>query len=168
METAWYLVYCKPRQEALAASRLRAQDYRIYLPRLKRRVRRAGRIRELEEALFPRYLFAAPSHEDQSIAPIRSTVGVTSLVRFGEQYPYIDAGIISLLRGREDPATGCHHLPADLPQPGQRVVITQGPLEGLEGIFETLSGETRVFILLDWLGKQTRARINLEDIRRIA
>ena len=72
----WYVVKSKPRAEREAASQLRAQQYRVVLPELIQP-------RKRWEALFPSYLFVQTVDDNQSIAPIRSTLGVSMLVRFG-------------------------------------------------------------------------------------
>jgi transcriptional antiterminator RfaH len=51
----WYLVYCKARQEDVAAQGLKEQGYGVYLPKLPVKKRRRGGIAEVEEPLFPRY-----------------------------------------------------------------------------------------------------------------
>ena len=85
MAHAWYLVHAKPRQEDTALANLARQGFEAFLPRMRRQVRHAGRWRERVEALFPRYLFVSLDPETHDWAPIRSTVGVSSLVRFGDE-----------------------------------------------------------------------------------
>jgi transcriptional antiterminator RfaH len=59
----------------------------------------------------------------QSWAPVRSTVGVTSLVKFGDVYAAVPEGLIELLRsGGDDPAV---HRP--LFERGQKLRIVAGP-----------------------------------------
>ena len=51
----------------------------------------------VEEPLFPRYLFVGATDE-QSWAPVRSTVGVASMVRFGGQVTEVPLKLIVGLR----------------------------------------------------------------------
>ncbi|MCG5495776.1 transcription/translation regulatory transformer protein RfaH [Ectothiorhodospira variabilis] len=164
MHHCWYLVFCKPRREMQAADSLEEQDYAVYLPRLRRRARRARGTLELEEPLFPRYLFVSPTHDEQSLAPIRSTRGVSHLVRFGGQCVPVDGALIEALKQREDPHTGCHHLYPPTLRPGQRVMITSGPLAGMEAIFQAQNSEERVIVLLDCLGRGTRTQVDRQAI----
>jgi transcriptional antiterminator RfaH len=89
----------------------------------------------IEEPLFPRYLFVGASPE-QSWAPVRSTVGLTSLVKFGGVYATVPEALIELLRlGGDDPAV---HRP--LFQQGQKLRIVAGPYASFEAVFEMEEG----------------------------
>jgi len=154
----WYLVYAKPRQERVARINLERQGYPVYLP-LARQVRRRGaRILSTIAPLFPRYLFVRLDRTIDNWAPIRSTVGVVSLIRFGQQPAPVPDDLIDFLRAREDPE-GLHAVAATEYRAGARVRITAGGLTGYEGIFVATTSRQRVVVLLDILGKQTRAVI---------
>ena len=162
----WYLVYCKARQEDAAARGLEEQGYAVYLPKLRLRRRRRGVATEVEQPLFPRYLFVAPSGSTQSIGPAQFTAGVQNLVRFGTLYLPVPQHVVTALREREDPEIGCHRLEPPVMQRGDRVRIDSGAFKGIEGVFEVRTGRDRVIILLNLLGQQTRTEISLEDIER--
>ena len=80
----WLLAYTKPRQEALAEEHLRRQGFEVLCPQLRVQKLRRRKWTWVEEPLFPRYLFVGAT-DDKSWAPVRSAVGVASLVRFGGQ-----------------------------------------------------------------------------------
>ena len=88
----WYLVHTRPRQEEIAREHLARQGYGVYLPRLQLPRRRRGRWLDVVEPLFPRYLFAGARRDEQSVHPIRSTRGVSALVRGGESYAPVPSG----------------------------------------------------------------------------
>jgi transcriptional antiterminator RfaH len=72
--------------------------------------------------------------------------------------------VVDTLRSSEDAQTGLHTAPKHELKAGEAVAITAGPFEGLQGVFETNSGEERVAILLDVLGQARRvvlARANV-------
>ena len=79
---SWYLVHTKPRQENLAQENLERQGYETYLPRIYQTRRRNGRHVKTIEAFFPRYLFIHLDSETDNWAPIRSTIGVSKMIRF--------------------------------------------------------------------------------------
>src|SRR3989338_3344929 len=80
---SWYLIYSKPQQERMAEENLERQGYQVYLPFIELRKRRGTQYKIITEPLFPRYLFIYLSDQTDNWGPIRSTYGVTSLVRFG-------------------------------------------------------------------------------------
>ena len=92
---AWYLLYSKPRQEGVAVENLKRQGYETYLPLIRTRRRRQGQYVSLVEPMFPRYLFIHLSDQTDNWGPIRSTLGVSGLVRFGD----LPAQVPGRLRG---------------------------------------------------------------------
>lgn len=155
----WYAVLCKPRREALAEENLLRQGYGVFLPRLAVQRRRAGRWADSVEPLFPRYLFVATVDARQSLAPVRSTLGVCGLVRFGAQPAVVPGGVIEALRARQDPADGTLARRSPF-APGARVAFRAGPFAGLEGVFEMESGLERAFVLLELLGKLNKVQVS--------
>ncbi len=82
---AWYLVYSKPQQERVALENLERQGFTAYLPLVRARRRRQTRVVHVIEPMFPRYLFVNLSDLTDDWGPIRSTIGVSNLVRFGNE-----------------------------------------------------------------------------------
>jgi len=156
----WYLVHSKPAGETVAHANLSRQGYEVYLPRVAQAVRRGGQLRERITALFPRYLFLRLSEGVQSLGPVRSSVGVSGIVRFGFDYAVVPERIVAGLMAREDPVTGLHQTGRHRALvPGQTVEISSGPLDGLQGIFEREAGDERVIILLRLLGHEVSVRV---------
>lgn len=154
----WYLVYAKPRQERVARTNLERQGYETYLPLSRETKRRHGRAAEVVAPLFPRYLFIHLDSQTDDWGPIRSTLGVVSLVRFAYQPAQIPDDLVATLRARED-TEGLVAIPRDVFKRGGRVRITDGSFMGYEGIFLAPTGRDRVVILLDIMGKLTRATV---------
>ena len=154
----WYAVLTKPRREAVAEENLRNQGFRVYLPRLATERRRGGKWVSSLEPLFPRYLFLAAGRS-QTFAPVRSTLGVASMVSFGGQPAVVPHSVIDALKSREDPDTGACDERAPL-KPGDQVEFRAGPFAGLDGVFSMESGEDRVYVLLEFLGKLNRVKVD--------
>lgn len=156
----WHAVLCKPRREALAEANLRNQGFEVYLPRMVGLRRRSGRWEQRIEPLFPRYLFLNNGDGGRGLAPVRSTLGVSGLVRSAGAPVRVPHGVVEALRDSADPATGCHRFDDAPFAAGARVRLAAGPLAGLEGVFEMACGEARVVVLLDLLGKSNRLTVN--------
>jgi transcriptional antiterminator RfaH len=156
----WYLIYTKPRQERLARENLERQGYPAYLPLVAARRRREGRIVTVTEALFPRYLFVRLSPEWDDWRPIRSTLGVTALVSFGNIPARVPDALMEMLRARED-ARGLQDLPRPEFNPGDRVRVVEGAFAGYEGVLRGRSGQDRVAVLLDIIGQANRVQVPL-------
>jgi transcriptional antiterminator RfaH len=149
----WFVIYTKPRQESVAQENLLRQGFETYLPWLRRPRRLRNRRVEASEPLFTRYLFVRLDPDERSVAPIRSTTGVTSLVGFGNQLLPVPDAVIHQLRSAEGP-DGHVHPPQERPfVPGDIVRIDAGPFEHLTGVFLERRGRERARILLEVLGK---------------
>lgn len=154
----WYLIHTKPGRENLAEFNLLRQKYLVYYPRVTRPSQRGRRISEVT-SLFPRYLFLRLA-QDQELGPVRSTLGVANIVRFGQAYAVVPAEVIEDLRNRADPQSGFHRLQCHaLFEPGSEVKIIDGALQGLAGVFLREAGEQRVLLLLELLGRDVHVEV---------
>ena len=164
---SWYLIHTKPKQENTAKENLLRQDYSVYLPMSVIRRRRNGKSRRTVEALFPRYLFIQLDDSTDDWAPIRSTIGVSSLIRFGIEPAKIPQTLIDALIAREN-SEGIHELPVKDFEQGQEVVISEGPFEGYEALFATHESKERVSLLLKIAGKTIKIRLKQDLIEPLS
>jgi transcriptional antiterminator RfaH len=157
----WYLVHTKPSAEGTARSNLERQGDEVYYPQPARTVRHDGRWKETVAPLFPRYVFVRVMQGCQSLSPIRSTLGVANVVRFGVDYAVVPANVVRGLRERADPVTGLHRLRPKSLSRGAPIRISEGALRGLEGVFERDLGTDRVLVLLQLLGQSTSVEVSV-------
>jgi transcriptional antiterminator RfaH len=159
-QPSWFTVYTKPRQEHIALENLERQAFRCFLPLAvnpyQRRSARTTRI----EPLFPRYLFLHAAADQQSLGPVRSTRGVATLVRFGQELAQVPETVIRAINRRRDPATGLIRLDPAPVEPGDKVRVFDGPLAGLEGIFQERKGERRALLLMNMLGTESTVEVD--------
>ncbi|MCB1965825.1 MAG: hypothetical protein KDI64_07195 [Candidatus Accumulibacter sp.] len=153
-EKPWYVCLCKPRREALAVRKLEEQGYEVYLPMLTQwQKTREGWTKKKPQVMFPRYSFVRCARLEQSIAPIRSTPGVTGLVTFGTIPATLDEATLAAIRALvESRARAMDEQRAPF-QPGDSVQIAAGPLKGMSGIVSAVADE-RVSVLLSLLGRE--------------
>ncbi|NBY65097.1 MAG: transcriptional activator RfaH [Betaproteobacteria bacterium] len=90
----WYLVMSKPREEDRAYENLVYQQYNCYLPKVKIEKIKQGKKIQLLEPLFPRYLFVQLNSSTDNWGPVRSTLGVSNMVRFGDSYAKVPDSVI--------------------------------------------------------------------------
>ncbi len=160
---AWYLIYSKPQQERLALENLERQGYPSYLPLIRNRRRRKGRYVPIIEPMFPRYLFVHLSDETDNWGPIRSTIGVANLVRFGMQAARVPDSLIEMMEQRDE--EGVQTLAPPVLEPGDQVRIVEGVMAGYEAIFQARTGKERVVLLLQLAQDRTaRIQVSAHDI----
>jgi transcriptional antiterminator RfaH len=156
----WFLILTKPSGENAAQVNLERQGYRVYYPRLLRPALYRGRWIERIVSLFPRYLFVQFDAATRSLAPVRSTLGVANIVRFGTEAAVVPGAVVDGLMHCADPETGLHRLKTGRTfEPGAAVRVIAGAFEGLQGIFERDVGSERVVILLKLLGQDASVRV---------
>jgi transcriptional antiterminator RfaH len=169
LEGVWYLAYTKPRSEHVALNYLLAQSYEAWLPLIKQislgRKKPADGGLYVMEPMFPRYVLFRPSSELQSIAPAKSTLGVSKVVTLGHI-----------------PGTLTHQQAVDLAhmeqtqheldgsdvagfKAGMPVVVRDGPFKGLSAIVH-LTAEERVFLLVQLLGKEHKVAVPVQHVVR--
>lgn len=156
--TSWFAVHTQPNAETRAVSHLLRQNYSVYLPTYLKRRSHARRIETVRRPLFPRYLFV----ELEATArwrPILSTAGVSDLVRVGDRPLPVPSGIVEALRNGEAAGSFDENNEAARLAPGQIVRILAGPFANLVGRFSALAETDRVYVLLEILGGETRAKI---------
>ena len=145
---------------------LMRQGYQVYLPRFVKSFRCGGQLRDRVLPLFPRYLFVRLIEGRQPLGPMRSTVGVAGVVRFGAGYAVVPDHVIQALWARADESTGLHRLSvAPKLTNGASVRVTAGPFEGVEGVFQREAGADRVVVLLRLLGQEVPVCVPAECVR---
>lgn len=162
---SWYLVHTKPRQEQRARLNLFNQGYECWLPQLRVEKVRQRKLAVVDEPLFPRYLFI---HLPPGInwAPVRSTLGVTTIVRFGGVPARVPPEVMEALReeeARRRQATVVPHF-----TPGQPVKILTGPFAGVHAVFDMADGESRALVLIELLQRSTRLPVPVAALRAVA
>lgn len=155
----WYVVHTKVRQEQTACDNLVRQGYVVYLPRIKILKRIRGHQKVQQEPLFPRYLFLQPGSTAHSIAPVRSTLGVTTMVRFGQEPAVMRPETLKSIHDFEVHRNAAKDEDISPFQPGERIRVASGPFIGLEGLVSDVSQE-RVVVLMQLLGQDTRVNLS--------
>lgn len=160
----WYAVYTQPHAETKAAENLLRQGYSAYLPRYRTWVSHARRRQPVLRPLFPRYLFAGVDRALMPWRPILSTVGVTDVVRAGEDPTAVPLQVLAAIREREE-LGAFDRLDARQSLPlGGRVRVTTGAFEDMVGRLMELRDHERVVVLLELLGRAVRAQLPAEAV----
>jgi len=116
--------------------------------------------------MFPRYLFIRLSDQTDDWRPIRSTIGVSTLVRFGNEPAKIPEDFIGALKKRET-TEGYHPSIQMVFKEGDSVRIADGPFEGYEAIFSCQDAHDRVTIMLKIAEKFAKLKIKVTSIEKL-
>ena len=164
---SWFAVYTKPRQEHIALHNLERQSFECYLPLAEGPFQRSSaRNKMRHKPLFPRCLFLNADPQQQSLAPVCSTRGVSELVRIGLELIKIPASIIAGLKTRMHPVTGLIPIDSIELNNGDKVRVLDGPFVALEGVFKEQRGRSRSLLLLEVLGREAVVKIDSRLLQR--
>lgn len=163
----WHAVQCKGGESFRAADNLINQGFHVFHPTCQRQKKRRGRTEWVTEPLFPYYLFIQLDQTNSNWRPIRSTPGVSQLVRFGSHPAAVDDALIELLQIYD----GLSLSDAIAFQAGENVTLEKGPLSGLPATFSrqlsrTCNGEERAIVLLQWLNTHREVNVPLSHLKR--
>ncbi|HAV62486.1 MAG TPA: hypothetical protein DCY13_09000 [Verrucomicrobiales bacterium] len=164
-ERAWFCVRTRPKNEHIAAARLRELgQIDVFNPRIRFKRPRGRHTMWVTEALFPGYVFAKFNWRDH-LKLVHYTNGVTGVVHFGYQYPIIDQQVITEWQnvlGEEEMA-----LVEDIPQPGEEVLVTGGAFKGtLAQVVRVTDSKRRIAVLMEFLGRQVMMELSRDQYVR--
>jgi transcriptional antiterminator RfaH len=156
----WYAVNTHPREEIKALSHLQRQGYQVYLPRYAKKIRHARKVEQVIRPFFPRYLFVNLDLAITGWRSIRSTIGVTDIVCFGDQPASLPGGVVEALKSQEDADGYLKFVCQNSLKPGDAVIVLSGPFARQLGLCDGVSDNERVAILLDLLGRKVRVQLD--------
>ena len=189
MSTVWYVAHTKPRLEHVALEQLQRQDFEVYLPMFRtfkkptrRSAARAGHpasaghgaasrpvlagpegVQIVHEPMFPRYLFLRPTRVTQSLSVVRSTLGVSRLVAFGQQPAMLADAAIQGIRQAEGLRETASLDKISPYEPGMAVRLLDPALSGLQALVQAVSKD-RVTLLLEILGRPQSIQVEFTRI----
>jgi len=164
--TRWYVIHTHTKQEDRACSNLEVLGAPTFNPKIRERRYNQFVISPtyVTKPLFPRYIFAQFKVSDL-YHKVRFTRGVYNVVSFGEGPTSIDEEIVALIRSniKED---GFVRVDKVI-KLGDRIIVKDGPLKNLAGIFEREMKDTdRIRILLETVSYQAHIEIARDMVRK--
>ncbi len=162
MGVRWYALHTQPYREAQVADLLTSRGVAIFLPMIPAHHRRLGVV---QRPLFPSYLFAQFDLETSGLATVQWTPGLNYVVALGDRPVPIPDEIIAALQERVRAICAQGGIPMHRFRPGDRVVITAGPLRGLEAVFQgPMRPSERVRLLVEFLGQLATVEVPVADV----
>ena len=143
---SWHLVHTKPRGEARAMENLERQGFEVFLPMITLQKVRRGKLTSVTEPMFSRYLFIRTTAIMQDLSLVRSTLGVIQLVRFGTVPAKVPNDWVEAMRLQPAVHEKLFHA-------GDKLLIGNGMLKGLDAIYVQPDGESRAMVLINLLSK---------------
>ena len=164
----WYLIMTKPHKDSYAEEQLNNQGYTTYRPLIQKEKNIRGKLRKIEESLFPRYLFIQLEMGVDDWSSIRSTRGVLKIIRFGTNPTEVPNNIISVLKKNEIVNRGLS-VDIDCFKYGDKITIESGAFAGLNALFDRYKqGGERVMVLLNILNNIATVNLAVGEVKKVA
>ena len=153
----WYALQVWVRKETLVATQLTGLGLECFLPKYKSVRQWSDRKKELEQPLFPGYLFCKFDYNQRR--PVVVTPGVLQVVGNGRQgLPVAEREVAAIQLAV---SSGIQAQPWPYLEIGEKVRINCGKLSGLEGILINFKGNHRVVLSVTLLQRSVALEVDL-------
>ena len=160
----WYALQVHARKEQLVASQLENRRLECFLPTYKSLRKWSDRTKEIQQALFPGYVFCRFDYENRQ--PVVMTTGVTQVVGSGKiAIPIADSEIEAL---QVAVSSGIPAQPWPYLRTGEYVQVNYGHLAGLQGILVNFKGNHRVVLSVTLLQRSLALEVELDWLSPVA
>ena len=156
----WYAVHTRSRFEQKVYSGISGKSIEAFFPKIQMISRRKDRHRKILVPLIPGYVFVRFDMEPETYWEIIKTTGVVKMVSFrGKPAPADDAEVVSLmiLDGTDKTVQNRAYI-----NKGDRVMVMEGPLKGLVGLYLRRKGQSEKVVVSVELLKRSLA-VEIED-----
>lgn len=163
----WFAVWTRSQCEAKVEAGLLRRGLEPFLPRVSVPSRRRDRRVVLAQPLFPGYLFLRFTPSRDTYLRVAAVDGVVRVLGDGwdalHAIPEPQVAAVTRIV-----TTGCDVRPLPWLRVGDRVRITSGPLEGLEGLVESWRAGRATFVVsVDLLQRSVGVEVSDAVVRRI-
>jgi transcription antitermination factor NusG len=159
----WFALQVRSRKEDWVASYLEGQGFECFLPKYKAIRQWSDRKKELEQPLFPGYLFCR--FDFQNRRPLVMTPGVIQIVGVGRTPMPIEEGEMAAIQLAV--SSGLPSQPWPYLEIGERVRVNYGNLSGLEGILVNFKGNHRVILSVTLLQRSVAMEVDLAWVTKL-
>jgi transcription antitermination factor NusG len=156
----WFAIYVQARHEKVVASTLRTKGFDICLPLSKTQRKWSDRRKEVEEPIFPGYVFCEFDSEVRT--PILRTAGVVQILGVGKQVTPLETIELNALKALERAQTPVEPWP--FINKGQWVRVEAGPLAGLSGVVAECKSGLRVVVSISLLQRSVAVEVNRSQV----
>ena len=152
----WYALHVWSRKESFVSQHLLGLGFECFLPTYKSQRQWSDRVKELEQPLFPGYLFCRLDFQNRR--SLMMAPGVIQILGNGKTpLPVADAEIERI---QTAVASEAPRQPWPYIEVGERVRVNYGSLHGLEGILINFKGNHRVVVSVTLLQRSVAVEVD--------
>jgi transcription antitermination factor NusG len=161
--SAWWVLYTRHQHEKTVAEMLSAKGFEVFLPLYESIRRWKDRSKMLALPLFPCYVFVRGGLNRR--LQVVTTPGVHMILFHGEHVAIIpEAEIDAIRKAVEGPF---RVEPHPFLRCGERVRVTRGSLEGVEGVLVRKKNLYRLVLSVDMMAQSVAVEIDAADVEPV-
>jgi transcription antitermination factor NusG len=159
----WWALYTRHQHEKTIATMLSAKGFEVFLPLYESTRRWKDRSKLLSLPLFPCYVFVRGELDRR--LQIMTTPGIHMILCNGEHFATIPEDEIHTIRRTVE---GPFRIePHPFLKCGERVRVTRGALEGVEGILVRKKSSYRLVLSVDMVAQSVSIEIDANDVEPV-
>ncbi len=166
----WYVIQVTTGKEDQILSMIKKYSVQKYLeecfsPKYEHKKKYLGQWRQEEAILFPGYIFVISDQVEELYQALKNIPELTKLLGVGEKWTPMtkeDIEIVETLSGKERIVRFSEGYIV-----GVAVVITKGPLQGMEGTIKKIDRHKRkAYLEIPMFGRVLNAQVGLEIVEK--
>jgi transcription antitermination factor NusG len=161
--SAWWVLYTRHQHEKTVAEMLSAKGFEVFLPLYESIRRWKDRSKMLALPLFPCYVFVRGGLNRR--LQVVTTPGVHMILFHGEHVAIIPEDEISAIRKAVEGPFRVE--PHPFLKCGERVRVTRGSLEGVEGVLVRKKNLYRLVLSVDMMAQSVAVEIDAADVEPV-
>lgn len=163
-DSVWWALYTRHQHEKVVAQQLSTKGFEVFLPLYESVRRWKDRSKLLSLPLFPCYVFVRGGLTRR--LQILTTPGVHMILYNGERVAVIPDHEIEAI---QIAVNGTLHVePHPFLKCGERVRVTRGTLEGVEGVLVRKKSLCRLVLSVEMLAQSVAVEIDAMDVEPVA
>lgn len=164
MNAYWHVFYTASRQEKLCCERLEKAGFSVYLPIVEQLRQWSDRKKKVKVPLFSGYLFV--NCTDAQVAKISGFAGVVGPLRFSDGYAQVRDQEIKTIQLLISTGAFAEAVAGEVTV-GDKVVIDDGPLKGIEGKCVMEGGSSYMYVEVASIHQSIRFKLPSGLLRKI-
>ncbi len=143
-----------------------SKEHEFFIPETDRRKRYYGKWHNIRKPMFPGYVFISSENIDELYEELKRVPKLTKLLKTGETIIPISSGEEMLIKRLTDSEYIAHMSLGYIE--GDKLVIEEGPLVGMEAMVKHIDRHKRTAILtVDMFGSPQDITMGLEILRKV-
>jgi transcription antitermination factor NusG len=157
----WFALKVRARAERSAQDILVSRGFEVFCPTYTERRQYSDRIKAVEAALFPGYLFCRLAWNNR--LPVLSAPHVEYIVGFGTEPTPVAPAQVEAIQTIIQSGANCR--PHPFLRVGQRVRLQSGPLANVEGVLVGSRGSHRLVVSIELLQRSVAVEVDSAFVR---